>query len=657
MISNPAVYTLPDLQTLPLGEFDVAPEFTPDTLVIDQKTRGSTRYARPYRVCYLDRRNLDATVSSTKELQKVNLLSLCSQRTTLMAKVCKALLEGHSNMPSFIHIEKALNWIDTKGRSHDLSEQEAARQLYIDYTEHLRYRLRLSNVGQMKTEAEGSICYPTASIYQRALRYLCALALSTDNAVVEGWAIKIPQKKQSDKEVPAPASTSDDHNLAHAMHARIFDGLADAIVNQTAPPVVIELQDLGFDDLIYYSQAANNHNGWTNNGRTDWMPYFYRREGVFEGTSKDFNALLVQHSIEPIGTKNFKRKQDENRQFSEGQLIRIANEATRHFGYLLLAEAGNNAAHLASVDCSQIRLNKALGLAQMRAIKGRAGYENQSQYVDVRFAQTTWKKYLRLRQWMSAKLAHPPKRGVFLIPNRKNLEPYRFLKHSEMSALALWPEGAPTKATRASRKHRTVNLKKASGNNVALVSALQSATPQTIESHYAYESYLEAAKAMSEYFKLQAESAQHRYNGVAPVRVIDGGKTISSGICDENELSGPKAIDGVVDPSLQPRCGAPVTCIFCIHFGLHADDTDLIQLLTMKRWIEVQSRQFSSSIDEYFVKFAPYQNRIDQILADVHDYSDGFSQRLKDAKARFERGEQDHYWGSKINALLDIQEV
>ena len=74
MISNPAVYTLPDLQTLPLGEFDVAPEFTPDTLVIDQKTRGSTRYARPYRVCYLDRRNLDATVSSTKELQKVNLL-------------------------------------------------------------------------------------------------------------------------------------------------------------------------------------------------------------------------------------------------------------------------------------------------------------------------------------------------------------------------------------------------------------------------------------------------------------------------------------------------------------------------------------------------------------------------------------------------------
>src|SRR6056300_1155776 len=202
MISNPAVYTLPDLQTIPLGEFDVAPEFTPDTLVIDQKTRGSTRYARPYRVCYLDRRNLDATVSSTKELQKVNLLSLCSQRTTLMAKVCKALLEGHSNMPSFIHIEKALTWIDTKGRSHDLSEQETARQLYIDYTEHLRYRLRLSNVGQMKTEAEGSICYPTASIYQRALRYLCALALSTDNAVVEGWAIKIPQKKQSEKEVP-----------------------------------------------------------------------------------------------------------------------------------------------------------------------------------------------------------------------------------------------------------------------------------------------------------------------------------------------------------------------------------------------------------------------------------------------------------------------
>lgn len=657
MTSNAAIYTVPELQTLPVGAFEQAPEFTPETLVIDQGSKTATRYARLYRACYLDRRILDTTVRENKERAKVNLMSLCPQRTALMVKVCKALLEGHSHTPNFASLEFVLNWIDRYGRSQDLYDQKSARQLYRDYTDHLRHRLRLSNVGAVEAGSEGSIGYASASLSQRALRYLCTLALDIGGAVVEGWAIKIPQRMQSEKEVPAPATTSTEHELAYAMHTRIFDALVDAIINRTAPPVVIHLEDLGFDDLIYYAKRTNNHNGWTNTGRTDWMPYFYRREGVFDGTPKEFNELLARHDIEPIKTESHKRKQDNNRRFSEYTLICMANEAARHFGYLLLAEAGNNAAHLASVDFGKVRLDKALGLAQTRAIKGRAGYEDQTQYVDLRFAQTTWKKYLQLRHWMSAKLEHPPKRGVFLLEARKERDPYILLSFSSLRMLTLWPKGAPSLAIRAARKHRSVNLKNASGNSVAMVSALQSATPQTIERHYAFENRREAAQAMNAYFELQAESAQHRYNGVTPIRIIEGGEKISSGLCDADELNGPKAIDGVVDPGLEPRCGAPVSCIFCIHYGLHADDTDLLQLLTMKRWIEVQSRQFSSSIDEHFSKFTPYLNRIDQILAGVNDYSDDFSQRLKAAQARFERGEQDPYWGAKINALLDMQEA
>src|SRR5690606_17950217 len=107
---------------------------------------------------------------------------------------------------------------------------------------------------------------------------------------------------------------------------------------------------------------------------------------------------------DPIGTSAFKRLQNNNSEFSPVVLQTMANIATRHFGYLMLAESGCNAQHLASIDCNQTRLEKVIGLARSRAIKGRAGFEDQHQFIDARFAQTCWKKYLRLRAWMSSRV-------------------------------------------------------------------------------------------------------------------------------------------------------------------------------------------------------------------------------------------------------------
>lgn len=275
--------------------------------------------------------------------------------------------------------------------------------------------------------------------------------------------------------------------------------------------------------------------------------------------------------------------------------------------------------------------------------------------VDSRFAQKTWRHYQKLRNWMANQLEAPPELGLFLLNIKGNSLTYNPVTSTSLPILPLWPAKGPSLSTRSARKHKTVNLLESSGGNALLVAEMQFATPKTIERHYAFKNREEAAKVMNDYFTAQAKSAELQHMGIKPVRIIDGGETTHTGICDSRE-EGPKLIDGFEVLAIEPRCGSPITCIFCVHFGLHTDAEEILRLLTLKLWIEVQSRLKSINIDDHFHKFLPYINRIQQILEDLSNMKDGVSERFNEALTRFEHGERDEYWYAKINALLNIEE-
>lgn len=185
---------------------------------------------------------------------------------------------------------------------------------------------------------------------------------------------------------------------------------------------------------------------------------------------------------------------------------------------------------------------------------------------------------------------------------------------------------------------------------------MQSATPQTIDRHYNFKNHEEVVKTMNSYFAAQANAAALRYTGIKPVRIIEGGEQTLTGFCDV-DTDRPRLVEGFEELGIEPRCGAPITCIFCAHFGVHSDSEDVVRLLTIKLWIEVQSRLNSVNIDDHFQKFLPYINRIQQILEELSSMGGEVSERIKDAQMRFQRGERDTYWHAKINALLEMEET
>ena len=243
---------------------------------------------------------------------------------------------------------------------------------------------------------------------------------------------------------------------------------------------------------------------------------------------------------------------------------------------------------------------------------------------------------------------------LFSQPRR---DPYSPLRASNIRQCGLWPNNGPALATREARKHKTVNIIEGSGGNVALASAMQAVSSQTIERHYAHKNVIEATQHMSDYFELQAKSAALRYEGVNPVRVIEDGEDTSTGHCDVPEIEGPKLVEGFEGTGIEPRCGAPLTCLFCVHFGLHAMEEDLVRLLTIQRWVEVQTQLYASNLDEGFTKYSPYIERIDQVFDELPKSSEELAELVRRTKVLFAEGKRDAYWVAKINALLDLEAV
>ncbi|MEL0167151.1 MAG: hypothetical protein VW877_03400 [Pseudomonadaceae bacterium] len=625
----------------------------------DQSPSTAGRYGYVYRWCYLDRLAYDEATASTKSKRKVNLSSYCERRAAIVRKIISCFLYEKIRI-SVNHVSTAFNWIDKHGRGDDLHTLSSTKSLYQEYTKSLQHRIQLSNVGAKRKDAIG---YGHASREQRGMAIICAEAASLKVEAVRAWAYQIPIRNRGFLANPAPKLTEEQHVVVNTMHARFFAAFCNAVVTNAPPPIVIELSDLGFDDVVFYKAGLNSVQGWrTGEGRSlseAAAPLFFGRERVFQGGLQSFNELLVENKIEPIAVLNklFVSRRRNAEVFTDADRQYMANTATRHFGYLLLNEAGSNASTLATVDISRARLEKTLGASRLLAVKGRAGYRPEDQFVDLRFAQGFWKDYLQLREWMVQRLledgSEAPSCGLFLLGRFKGKSPYNMLTAQNVGLLNVWPKGAPSPVTRDARKHKIVNGLEFTGGNTTLISGIQSVSVHTVERHYAFKNVAEAAKQMSEYFKVQAESAALRHSGV-PIRILDEGAQTSTGRCDAVEEYGPQLIQGLESAGIQPRCEAPLTCLFCTHFGVHATEEDLLRLLTIKHWVEVQTRTFSSSIDESFEKYLPYIERIDHVFEESSQADEDYSQIFINVKALFNKGRRDPYWNAKINALLDL---
>ena len=80
-----------------------------------------------------------------------------------------------------------------------------------------------------------------------------------------------------------------------------------------------------------------------------------------------------------------------------------------------------------------------------------------------------------------------------------------------------------------------------------------------------------------------------------------------------------------------------------------------MRLLTIQRWVEVQTQLCASNLDEGFAKYSPYIERIDQVFEELPKCSEELAELVSRTKVLFDEGRRDSYWVARINALLDLE--
>jgi hypothetical protein len=646
---------------------DVTIDIVSPELTIARFSKGQGIHA--YRYCYLDRRSLTGKPGSITNLTDyknglygVNTKSLCDDRVKIVRRWLNDIVTGECNYTTAYHIQMGFDWCDKHNRGAGLLAEQSSKDLYVDYTNELLHRVRLSKVG--KKEGIGRA---HAAALQRAFRKLIGYTTGRSDSVVMTWAPVI-EKRKGIESLPQANLSDAEAKKAFEMHRRFFWAYSDAVIKNSASPLVVKLDDLGFENLITFGGQANNYQSWGNNrvNSRGWQQFAFSEQGF----DSDWRSIKEKAAIKGIDLdrKAYKAfwgsaKTFSKRKFTPRTLTNFSNRAMKHFGYLLMFASGCNADHLDGIDVENSMQEKASGSKRLIAHKDRSSNEKQQLSVSTHFSKQ-WRQFLLLREWMSKFHDKPyPSYGLCIFitntsSSRFPVDSFEALSHESIKCGLFWPEGAPGLLTRAPRKIVSQKKLELSGGNVGLVASLLSQSEATVRKHYAFRDQDEASKQLSRFFEGMRVSANLRVSGVASAPVIAGGKRIPVGQCVAESESDIRLIQGI-DEQRAPElnCGSPLSCFFCESFGIHSDLTDIKRLLSVKEYIRYQSNHKSHSINEHGQKFLPVVARIDEIIEAFSQRDSASKKIVESASEGIKRGELDKFWLAHINALIDAMEA
>lgn len=101
-----------------------------------------------------------------------------------------------------------------------------------------------------------------------------------------------------------------------------------------------------------------------------------------------------------------------------------------------------------------------------------------------------------------------------------------------------------------------------------------------------------------------------------------------------------------------PSCKDPETCLFCVHYGVHADAHDIRRLLSLKFIINETKAQ--RSLENFNSRFVPVLYRVDEVLEAIAGKSPNMTQLIESISNEIDRGALDSFWGIHFDTLVSI---
>ncbi|GEM_PF-5673954 len=314
-----------------------------------------------------------------------------------------------------------------------------------------------------------------------------------------------------------------------------------------------------------------------------------------------------------------------------------------HDSFLLLFEANTaiNEKQIADLEWHTGKYEVLPAQQGFRTVKWRAGNKHQSFTIAAQFVKR-FEEYLELRELITKNY---PCKYLFLhipaMPEDRVRPLQKGCLFKLVSAMQQFiDQDFPKIGYRQLRHYKSNYLLKEYGLVVA--SQLLQSRIGTIAKAYSSAEDDVATEEISAFYNLLSKA------------IKDATKKRQQSIPSGHCIKPGDAIPVVeIEPEIsQPVCSNFITCLFCNHFVVHATDSDLKKLLSLKYFLN-EIRQQSISTEEFNKLNGPTITRIESILTSISNISPDLAERISTIQASvFDNEDLSEYWGALLNQLV-----
>jgi hypothetical protein len=670
-----ACYIVPEnIKRITLEELDSEIVPKPSRLEV---VLSSGEVLRVYRVCYLDRGYQYSKLEGVKyPYRNVNTESFSEEREKLVNKLILDVFINHEH--KIATVLRFLDFVDDpKSQKYfgsvSFDTIDNAKHTYAEITKWLFHQM----IGTSGINKDVKVMSSKKGwSMQDAMAHLFATAHNLSVNEVKMWGDLVIETGSyalnSDKNFSVNEFTDEQQLRTNALHTELFNYYSEIVIKHISGkpqqrPLLVPFNGLIDTDFVMIDEGRHT---WSNRKHVvQTLSSLWDEEGNFTP-----HVDGIVKNIERTGVSTFKQYAlldaakiisdflIERPHFDDFDIAKMANFAQQHFIYALAYESGANSHQLTNADYSKATNDPNNKSQRIFEIKGRGQNKEVPIRWDIKNFGPAYKRFVQLTK--ALKKFCPDYGGVGISwfsckkserIDRDNYIPSLRASHKTLAKDGVtWPKDMPWISISNIRPLRDLNIMESSGNNVNITASMQGRGIETTIAIYLQKvSVNKAALELAPFFMAYREAAR-AHSGKPDVIVTDRGEKTHAAHCVASEGDQPERALDLNGNSIDPKCGSPATCFNCKHFALHADEEDIIKVLSLKYWLELQGKVFSRNIDEFNIKYGALIDRADAILEDFAGRSEKYKEVLVNASKKASLGDFDKYWTNKINAIIDL---
>ena len=539
-----------------------------------------------------------------------------------------------------------LDWVDSQKKTFDFSNKDSVIDAYRRYSKYLVDRTLL-----VDTEEE-SLAAHTAKQYQRNTAKLIAYVFDCHEIDIVSQAMQVQSQRY---DVPILPIAEEDHQKTYATLQNIFLEVHRIIVQEGSFPAHFK----SVDEENFYFYSGFHHQTEKPHIQFDIQSYLVKYPVIpaFSKMLADFELEDSEHRKRLRENRNqaIRNLEERNKDKRHIERERLASYGLCIGMLLFIAQTGANLDTAQQLQLDTMEILPSTQGRRFSGTKSRAGGKIVYPEFGVKF-EPVFRKILELREWYIQDEACD-----FIFPLRNEIQQLGPVSYSRLQLMKkLFQRIFPRMVwitPQQWRKHKSSQTVEFSDGDLLLEAEVMGHSLDTARNNYARTSFKDAAQQISQFFNELREVAvaQTRTLERIAVQTLDEPvdvQTLPVGACVTATPQPEKAL-GFTEKAPTPNCQQFEHCLFCQHYAIHADDTDVRKLLSLKSLLGYV-KQKATDLTKWEQQFGVVLHRIDEVLTELADTYLALGERIASIQDEVESGDLDAYWFNHFELLIDL---